>query len=124
MTPCEELRAAAQHLRALAKAATPGQWSGIELANGWAIEAVDPHDVPVEGLSASDAAWIAAMSPAVAEPLAALLEESAHQVRFAYVMEGEHASEGSLSVIDKAVLAFARSLVTNPAEEASDVRDR
>jgi hypothetical protein len=100
MTPAETLRAAAERLRELAKDATPGPWrfelrplagvnpsveeawvvgplgedvSGtIEVARGYAHEA-DDADGP--WLVEPDGRWIAALSPAVAEPLAAWLEQ-------------------------------------------------
>ncbi|WP_031166029.1 hypothetical protein [Streptosporangium roseum] len=100
MTPAEELRAAATHLREAAANATPGPW---EVGNGEVIglgieqtgrgsfsytaqlvqvlddatrdeENYGGHDL---GSTAADAAWIALASPALAEPLAALFDHYA-----------------------------------------------
>lgn len=81
MTPTETLRAAAAKLREIADKATPGPWS--RYANlGYAVfsEAFDPDvpdgvgDVTNGSPGEADADWIALMSPAVAEPLAAWLD--------------------------------------------------
>jgi hypothetical protein len=58
--PANVLRAAATRLRELAAPATPGPWRAIDLG---------PHGHP--------RVWIAALDPAVAEPLAAWLELAA-----------------------------------------------
>jgi hypothetical protein len=64
MTEAEELRAAAAKLRETAANASPGPWSAQDFAFRHGL---------------ADAAWIALMDPAVAEPLAAWLEETARQ---------------------------------------------
>lgn len=81
-TPAEELRAAAQRVRELAKDATGGEWMHFhDTGDRWYVEAGDGHTVAEtapceehEGRARIDAHWIAAMSPAIAEPLAKLLE--------------------------------------------------
>jgi len=88
VTPAEELRAAATKLRETAAKATPGPWhirEGNEVSSnviarsehmvidggGW----TDGSKAVVYGAALNtDAAWIALASPALAEPLAALLE--------------------------------------------------
>lgn len=79
------LRAAAAILRRLAANATPGPWrNGVEIygladvtgPNGERV-CQDGVDWPV--VSAADAAWIAAMGPDKAEPLAGWLEREAER---------------------------------------------
>ncbi|MGV9779732.1 hypothetical protein [Streptosporangium sp. NPDC003464] len=100
LTPAEELRAAAVRLREAAANATPGPWGvGNGEVIGLGIEQTGPgsfaytaqlarvlddnereednyggHDL---GSTEADAAWIAAMHPDLAEPLAAWLDEAA-----------------------------------------------
>jgi hypothetical protein len=90
-TPADELRAAATLLRETASKATPGPWQirdGNNVSSN--VAARDEHMVIdgggwTDGTKAvvygaaltADAAWIALMSPAAAEPLAALLKGAA-----------------------------------------------
>lgn len=60
---------------------------------------------------ATDAAWIALMGPDKADALADLLDEAGDLARFAYVMEGSHAKEGSLSILERTALKLARSIL-------------
>lgn len=84
MTPAQELRQAASHLRALAAKAAPGPWHLWDRGVGWEItELPDCHDGTT--FWEQDARWIAAMSPAVAEPLAQWLEDATE-----YVVVGMH----------------------------------
>ena len=81
MSPAEELRAAATLLRETASKATPGPWTVHTIA-GIGRTVNDPEgslSIPVgtSWVSADDGAWIALMSPAVAEPLAAVLDDQA-----------------------------------------------
>lgn len=75
MTPANELRQAAATLRALSANATPGPWdgdlNGVNGPGGNNRIAVGPWAGVMDG---DDARWIATMSPAVAEPLAKLLD--------------------------------------------------
>lgn len=75
MTPSGELREAAALLRARAEKATAAPWTLYDRGVCWEIEQLDEHD----GTSflKGDAEWIAMMSPAVAEPIAAMLEHAA-----------------------------------------------
>lgn len=90
-SPADELRAAATKLRATARKATPGPWQ----MDGpmWWSEQDCTHTITDQRFRASvailprvdeagdrrdaDAEWIALASPALAEPLAAWLEECA-----------------------------------------------
>lgn len=99
MTPSGELREAAALLRSRAGKATPGPWTAGE---PWQITgnpdpvqtvtAVGEHHQHVDvagyrvqtedygddgGIDPGDAEWIAMMSPAVAEPLAAMFDHAA-----------------------------------------------
>jgi len=94
-TPIEELRAAATIVRQAAAKATPGPWrirQGNTISSniadrdghmvidggGW----TDGTKTVVYGAALNaDAAWIALMSPALAEPLAAWLESEALSLR-------------------------------------------
>lgn len=89
MTPAEELRAAAKKVRETASKATPGPWtftpdlywdrgaitSTSPDVRGWDMLAMDVHSE----LEHANARWSALASPALAEPLAARLEEAARQ---------------------------------------------
>lgn len=93
-TPAEELRAAARLLRETASKATPGPWHDFSTDEDGAwpvmvIGAAGPADdrgqdvlivhetVDEEIVATEDAAWIALASPALAEPLAAVLDDHA-----------------------------------------------
>jgi hypothetical protein len=116
MTPSESLRAAAARLRDLAKEATPGPWE-IEYDHGgtyaqavFRMDPEHPDDVDCSiGLGAMGAAadnvWISVMSPAVAEPLAVWLEDTARRTdQWQSWMVGSAAE----------ALAFARSILEQP----------
>jgi hypothetical protein len=88
-TPSEVLLAAADHIRDLAAAATAGVWTATDLtAHGhkgvWWVES-EHHDsdgtmhgtVADLNYGESDARWIAALSPAIADDLAAVLRQVA-----------------------------------------------
>ena len=91
MSPSETLRAAATKLRETASKATPGPWQiGPEFGDmvtspepNWngnptviASDLADGHP----GFDWNNVAWVALMSPAVAEPLAAWLETCANDL--------------------------------------------
>lgn len=81
MNPTDEIRQAAETLRDLVAKTTPGPWRAypsngiyrVGMANSDSFKVADTgrhaHDY-----GKADATWIAAMSPAVARPLATLLE--------------------------------------------------
>jgi hypothetical protein len=71
-TVADELREAAARCREAGAAASPPPWrrDGMTIATGWDTAALAYNGV--------DAAWIALASPALAEPLAAWLEQAAH----------------------------------------------
>jgi hypothetical protein len=88
MTPADELRAAAEKVSSLAKAATPGPWTIIKippytepLLLSRYEETPDDGEVAVAGhvdVEPEDATYIAAMGPPVALALASWLDETAH----------------------------------------------
>lgn len=88
--PTEELRAAARLLRETASKATPGPWKTKGFGDfGWLVVDADPagrFSVETEDNEhgRADAAWIALVSPAVADPLAAWLESVAHELSTAH----------------------------------------
>jgi hypothetical protein len=69
------LRAAADRLTALATRTTPGDWrvAGLLATRPEVVAHRDGGTEHVAEARAGTAGWIAALSPAVAEPLAALL---------------------------------------------------
>lgn len=101
MTPAEELRKAAATLRELAAEATPGPWDVVnemepwdtpaaDVANvhgrdrrdgtydwkwSWVVASPDGHPDPC--MKVENARWVAALSPAVAGPLARWLDDAA-----------------------------------------------
>jgi hypothetical protein len=80
--PADELRAAAEKLRKLIAAATPGPWTAMPdvLVGGWAV-AHDPKSdegpYPADFIHEPDARYIAAMHPGVGLPLADWLDTEA-----------------------------------------------
>lgn len=77
--PSTVLREAASTLRKLTESTSPGPWVfACELIVSGAAGRVS-----VDVLREPDGRWIAAMSPALAEPLAAWLEDSAARVDLA-----------------------------------------
>jgi hypothetical protein len=127
-TPSETLRAAAARLRKLAGVATQGRWeieySGPNPHLPQAIFRMDPdHPDDVDfsvGLGAMEApadnAWVAAMSPGVAEPLARELEMHAAWLYTIEERDGDRASMGHALAVQRAghMLAFARSILDQP----------
>jgi len=85
MTPSEKLQAAADRIRDLAAAATPGSWKheyGVvqeDESVTYAVEADSDHWVG-ELRTAGDAAWVAALCPAASPALEAILRSAAHDV--------------------------------------------
>ena len=83
MSPAETLRAAAAKVRDTASNATPGPWECDGIGDyGWTVRDVSPFgtfaiETEDSEQGQADAEWIALMSPAVAEPLAAHLERLA-----------------------------------------------
>lgn len=101
-TPVEELSTAAARLRETAVRAMPGPWKNLDdgdriLARktrvpgkgGWAEEVLPRYVVP-EPLNPGNAAWIALANPALAEPLAAWLENvtQAYPTLLSVIAEG------------------------------------
>jgi hypothetical protein len=90
MTPEATLKAAAAKLRETAAKATPGPWTAQEVPDEAYVEIMAGTEVAVAHAvcehaatwgAAADADWIALMSPALAEPLAAGLELTAEHWR-------------------------------------------
>ena len=78
MTPAEELRTAATRLRETAAEATGGPWENGEDDHLWIGGSVWGYSVRKKGeFLNGDPAWIALANPALAEPLAQLLEDQA-----------------------------------------------
>lgn len=110
MTPSETLRAAAARIRALAAKATEGpwRWNGTDVdvvpttKGAYIVAAAATQEG--EPIFDGDGAWIATMSPVVAEPLAAWLEDTALLI------------DQWLLVVSAAAhaLAFARSILEQP----------
>jgi hypothetical protein len=92
VTASELLSAAADRIRDLAAATTPGQWTARTETKRYAegsldygyegdVEVIDNGPKVIEGsewsvCSADDARWVAALSPAVSAPLEAILREA------------------------------------------------
>ena len=130
-SPVEELRAAAKVLRETASKATPGPWEirdGNKASSNVATR--DEHMVIdgggwTDGKKAvvygaalvADAAWIALMSPAVAEPLAVLLDEAAKRRESAVAIaasvsdEDETITADDIDTLTPLTLAFARQIL-------------
>lgn len=111
--PSQTLRAAATRLRELAARATDGPWK----FNGDAVDVepttrggyvaryadLEPSGESIRALLPADGEWIAAMSPVVAEPLAAWLDVEIDRVEAGYITDALlHA------------LAFAHSILEQP----------
>lgn len=131
MTPAEELRAAATLLRETASKATPGPWQirdGNKVSSN--IAARDEHMVIdgggwTDGTRAvvygaaltADAAWIALMSPAVAEHLFRWLYDAANDIAGAEVVGSKLPDAADpIEYCDepdsvRAALTFARSIL-------------
>lgn len=88
-TPAEELRAAASELRAVAGAVTADRPTWF--ADGQLHDAEVFTDLSWTTLTGADAAWISAMTPALAEPLAEWLEDASGD------FEAEHRTEPEMS---------------------------
>lgn len=119
-TPAEELRAAAERLREVAKVATPGPWEG----EGGDDERPPSVWTAYEGSYVADniphpedAEWIATLSPAIAEPLALWLDTHVQWAQDVQVVFFEP-DTGEVIDIDAArwpglaaALAFARAIL-------------
>jgi hypothetical protein len=84
VTDADLLRAAADRLEALAGRTTPGDWrvTGLLATRPEVVaSAPDGGTEHVAEARANTAAWIAALSPAVADPLAAWLRAAARADR-------------------------------------------
>lgn len=100
MTPAEELRAAADRLEALAKAATPGHWAAgrsddpndvpLVASDGhaWEYLCCSPDDGVRGGHTLPDAELVVAMRATV-EPLVVLLRAVADNVDFDSIVRHE-----------------------------------
>jgi hypothetical protein len=111
-SPSETLRAAAAVLRGLASHATPGPWRQGGIGEfGWTVlgpsGCIETED---SDQGRNDATWVGTMSPAVAKPLALILESyipAAHRVE----------AQVSLYAVREAydaALAFARTILEQP----------
>lgn len=103
--PVALLREAARLVREHATTATPGPWTtqAFRVGGYVVIEGVDQErvaDTMHGDCQVNDARWIALMSPAIAEPLAAWLDEAASQVE--YLPPRRHSAQA---------LAVARAIV-------------
>ena len=85
-SPAEILRAAAARLEQAAAKAEPGPWytEPDDLDRGHDVWSRTTGHMPAFGLSENDAAWIAMMSPVIAEPLSAWLEQAADELTEVY----------------------------------------
>ena len=138
MSPAETLRAAAKLLRKRGKEATPGPWDDHSAdGSAWPIlihggpikdDPTDRRDTVIkvhesiadeEIVAPDDAAWIALMSPAVAEPLAAWLEHAATDLETAEIAATKWGDAEQLKPGDyidepdsaERALAFARAIL-------------
>lgn len=124
MTPSEILQAAADRIRDLAAAVTPGPWETIASSGGiWreasAERAVRTSPGYLGGMNAAeDARWIAALSPAVAPALERLLRDAAKDwgLRAPALVEAGLTLEQNSRRFSGA-LALARALCPELAEE-------
>ncbi len=96
-TPADELRAAAEKLRKLAQAATPGPWEYDPEPYGYGDDIYYDVDGDNGGWAAHaesqpTAAYIAAMHPGVGLALAEWLEAEAAQAEFADGWESPHST--------------------------------
>ena len=109
-SPSALLERAAERLAELAEKATPGPWSLYGIGDyGWSVTGPDgsPETADTEQ-GRADAEWIAAMSPAVAQPLVEWLRDAARRMEF-----HPHLSpEGS--TMQRTALAFARQVLGEP----------
>lgn len=115
-TPAEELRTAADKFRTTAYAALSGPWQSLDdgdrlvavndTGRAWANVLEEPVG------HAGTAAWIALANPALAEPLAALLEDIADEAE-------RHAAQGAGNaqdeIADSLILNVARAINGSPA---------
>lgn len=119
-TPSETLRAAAVRLRELAAKATDGPWywngSQVDVeptTRGTYVVGDGQQEEDV--VTPEDGAWIATMSPVVAEPLARELE--LHATWIGSIEDGARTdSMGYAYAVKRAehMLAFARSILEQP----------
>lgn len=142
VTAADELRAAADRIDALAAAATPGPWSKHrsnspavsalaadqadrrylddrdELVTVARVQTWEPGGRFVRKRSGADLAWIAALSPAVAPALSALLRAAADASSSYGDLDGAMGQimRGDADFIDTA-LAVARALLAAPTQE-------
>lgn len=118
MTPAETLRAAATRLREKAAQSTPGPWEieyGYRDKTPQAVFVMNPDNpdnadssIEIGGMDRpDDNVWIALLGPDKAEPLANWLDVTARMADIGCRMAGRI----SLSVEQKAALAFARSIL-------------
>lgn len=129
MTPAEELRAAATRVREVAKEATPGPWridaecSDMVISpepawtGGPTVIAGDLHDGTPIG-DWDNVAWIALTSPALAEPLADLLDDvgdliDSHPDLARPHVDGEPCGDLACRIVHHA-LAVARTILGGP----------
>lgn len=80
MTPSEQLAAAADLIRDLAAKASDGPW--VDVQGGWCMRSQPAEDratwqTVCEGYTLENGRWIAALSPAIAEPLETMFREYA-----------------------------------------------
>lgn len=132
MTPAEELKAAADKLRALAAAATAGPWrqhdTHLDLGGHTATVLTDREDINDTELIAwvptwshepwdearnawNNAVYVAAMHPGVGAALAELLERQAKQAAEVEQYLGDQFQDGALDQDIHDALAVARALL-------------
>ena len=107
-SPADELRAAAEALRALAAAASPGRWEQTGIGDiGWYVSGpcIETED---SEQGRADADYIAAMGPNVGTLLADWLAKVADFCDGVERTHGKQPAADNLSIVD--ALAVARAL--------------
>jgi len=112
MTPVDELKAAAEKLRALAAEASEGPWT----ANQWGnVETAAYEEVaevwPLQAKPDVNVTYIAAMHPGVGAALATLLERQAKQAAEIEQYLGDQFQDGALDQDVHDALAVARQIL-------------
>lgn len=121
MQPSDLLLAAADRIRDLAAATTPGQWG---IGEGGKYVWVASDHLPVVGAALAsgstaepDCAWIAALSPAVAPHLEAILRAFVPMVQGIESQGPEHMARALDMTGWRSALALAKSICPDLVEE-------